>query len=254
MPPAQAGPGEGLSVLIEGAAALDIELSAEQIDLYRAYLDLLIAGNQRISLTSPAALADAERVHLLDSLSLIPLLRRFAPGAASLVDVGSGAGFPGLVLKIAEPKLRIALVESVGKKAEFLRDVASRLGLSDVAVVGRRAEEAAHDRALRGAFDVATARALAALPVVMELTMPFLRPGGVLLAQRGADAGADPEAAAAVAAELGGRVESVERPDGGSFAQHAVVVVRQERPAPWRYPRRTGVPAKHPLGGGGAEA
>src|SRR2546427_4801107 len=161
-----------MSALLDGAARLNIELGDAQL----ARLDQLGAalrdGNQRVNLTRITDPAEIETRHFLDSLSAaLPLIDRLRQGEPlRLVDVGSGGGMPGLPLKIAFPAVRVTLVESVGKKAAFLREVVEQLALTDVEVVGQRAEDAARDPRHRDAYTWATARALGTLAVVVELS------------------------------------------------------------------------------------
>src|SRR5579859_5169433 len=175
--------------LVDAAAQLGIHLT----DAGLAKLDQLGAalreGNRRVNLTRITDPAEIETRHFLDSLSAaLPVLDRLRQGEPlRLVDVGSGGGMPGLPLKIAFPQLHVTLVESVGKKADFLRETVAQLGLADVQVIGLRAELAGRDPDHRDAYDWATARGLAKLPVVIELCAPFLAPGGLLVAQRSGD-------------------------------------------------------------------
>src|SRR4051794_18700331 len=172
--------------LIDAAARLGIELSQGQLARFDQLGAALREGNQRVNLTRITAPAEFEVRHVLDSLSAaVPLLDRLRVGEAlRLVDVGSGGGMPGLPLKIAFPSLRLTLVESVNKKADFLRETVAQLGLTEVEVVAERAELAGRNPVHRDTYDWATARALATLPVVIELCAPFLGAGGLLVAQR----------------------------------------------------------------------
>ena len=165
--------------------------------------------------------------------------------AATLVDVGSGGGLPGLPLKIMVPRLEVTLVEADGRKAAFLTQACARLGLAGVWVVDRRAEDAAHDDGLREAFVVAVARALAPMPVLAELCLPFVRVGGRLLAQKTRDE--DLSAAARAIEMLGGGPLRVEPAPSKARSAGTVVVVDKVRPSPDVYPRRAGVPARRPL-------
>ena len=252
MDEASSGPalGAGWPTLAAGAKQAGFELTEHQVELFDRYLAGLSAWSGRANLVSASALADAERVLFLDSLALVPVLRREQPAAARLIDVGSGAGFPGLVLKLLLPELDVVLLEATRKKASFLTWMAEDLGLEGVQVRAERAEEAARDGALRDSFDVATARALGPLPVVLEIALPFCKTGGTLIAPRGASvAAAEAAACASAAAALGGRSAGVERPAVEGVAERtAIVVVEKTSATPPRFPRRTGIPAKRPLG------
>jgi 16S rRNA (guanine527-N7)-methyltransferase len=165
--------------------------------------------------------------------------------AQRVVDVGSGAGLPGLPLKIARPELEVTLIEADQAKAAFLVHACATLGLARVKVVARRAEEAGHDPRLREAFDAAVARALAPLPVLVELCLPLVRVGGRLLAQK--TAGEDPAAAGHAIEVMGGALTAVYPSPSGARSSGTVVVIDKIRPTPAAYPRRPGVPARKPL-------
>ncbi len=199
-----------------------------------AQLAELIAGWPGLVAGPPEALVD-------DCLVLLEHL----DGARTLIDVGSGGGLPGLPLKIARPELAVTLVEADGRKAAFLVRSCAELGLHDVRVVNRRAEEAAHDPELREAFDVAVARALAPMPVLAELCLPFVRVGGRLLAQK--TAGEDVAAAARAIALLGGGAAAVHEARSAARSSGTVVIVEKLRPTPEAYPRRSGLPSRKPL-------
>lgn len=176
-----------------------------------------------------------------DCLVLVPYLA----DVRKLVDVGSGGGLPGLPLKIKVPALEVTLVEADGRKAAFLTDACARLGLSGVRVVGRRAEDAARDATMREAFDVAVARALAPMPVLVELCLPFVRTGGRLLAQKTRDEDLGPAARAIEL--LGGAPARVDPAPSRARAAGVVVVVEKVGSTPDAYPRRAGLPARRPL-------
>ena len=179
-----------------------------------------------------------------DSLVLLDHLGK----AVRVVDVGSGGGLPGLPLAIARPELEVTLVEADQAKAAFLVQACATLGLRKVEVVARRAEDAGRDLRYREAFDAAVARAVAALPVLVELCLPLVRVGGRLLAQK--TDREDVDAAAHAIGVLGGElVEVVQAP---SAARHSgtIVIVSKVRPTPDAYPRRAGVPARKPLSRG----
>lgn len=189
----------------------------------------------------PGLVAGPAAALVEDSLVLLDHL----PDAGRLVDVGSGGGLPGLALKIARPQLEVTLVESDQAKAAFLVQAAARLGLREVEVVDRPAEEVGRDRRYREAFDVAVARALAPMPVLVELCLPLVRVGGRLLAQK--TEAVDPRRAERAIALLGGELDSVVAAPSRSRATGTVVVVRKVGPTPDAYPRRPGVPRRKPL-------
>ena len=236
------------SVLQEGARRLGLGLSAKQERQFNLYQEGLAGWNRQVNLTSKTALAGIERVHFLDSLALVPLMQRDMPNALSLVDVGAGAGFPGVPVKLALPDLRLTLVEATSKKADFLRWLVAELGLSNVDVVAQRAEQLAHVPGYREAFDVATARALGPLAAVLELTLPFCRMEGMVMAPRAGDVADEVTSAAPIAHELGGHLRPPEpAPLPASRKGASIVLADKVAPTSPRYPRRAGLPAHRPL-------
>jgi 16S rRNA (guanine527-N7)-methyltransferase len=241
-----------VSALVDGARVLGIELSSAQLAQLDQLGAMLREGNQRVNLTRITEPAEIETKHFLDSLTAaIPWLDGLRAGRElRLVDVGSGGGIPGLPLKIAFPSLRVSLVESVRKKADFLRQTIEQLRLTDVDVLAQRAETVARDPAHRDTYDWATARALGSLPVVIELCAPFLQPGGLLVAQRGGDLDADLAAAAPAfkALKLWARVPIPVHLDGlATDGRRGLIVGEKYAATPDAYPRRPGLPRKRPL-------
>lgn len=194
----------------------------------------------------PGLVAAPDRALIDDSLALLGFL---PPGPLRLIDVGSGGGLPGLPLKIARPELRLTLLEANHRKAAFLVQAAAKLGLEGVEVVAERAEIAGRDPRYREAFDVATARALAPLPVLVELCLPLVAVGGRLLAMK-TEGGAEVAAAAAAIRRLGGQLEEVGVAASEARSLGRVVVVAKIAPTPAEFPRRPGLPARRPLDGG----
>lgn len=223
-----------------------LSLSPQQQTQYERYLVLLLEWNARLNLTAVRTPDEILTRHFLDALSCT--LATGNLDGASVVDVGSGAGFPGLPLKIAFPHMRLTLIESVGKKARFLETAVAACDLSDVAVLSLRAEEAGQDVAHRERFDWAMARAVAELRVLAEYLLPLCRVGGHMLAQKGVRA-ADETAAARTAIQmLGGgepRLMPVQLPDQPEKSY--LIVVDKINATPAKYPRRPGMPLKRPL-------
>jgi 16S rRNA (guanine527-N7)-methyltransferase len=238
-----------VSALVEDAERLGIQLGEGQL----ARLDQLGAalreGNRRVNLTRVTDPAEIETRHFLDSLSAaVPLLDRMRQGEVlRLVDVGSGGGMPGLPLKIVFPRLRVTLIESVNKKAEFLRETVAALGLTEVEVLAERAETAARQPEHRDAYDWATARALGTLPVVVELCAPFLSPGGLLVAQRSGDLDGDLLGAAPAFKALHLWSRTPIYLGLAALPRHGLIVGEKYAPTPAAYPRRPGMARKRPL-------
>lgn len=239
------------------AAAEDQGLAAyltpEALAAYRAYAAALLQANESLNLTRLTRPDELALQQVLDSLVCLRGLPadQGPQTPLSLVDVGSGAGLPGLALRIACPAWRLTLVESVAKKAAFLRTVAAlpALHMADTVVLAARAEDAARLPEHRAAYDLATARAVAALPVLAEYLLPFLRVGGRALALKGAEAAEEARSAAGAIRKLGGELVELlpYRLPGLDQARHLVVIEKRHPTAP-AYPRRAGLPTARPLG------
>jgi len=237
---------------LDGACTLGLKLTADQKAAFQLYYEELIAWNAKFNLT---AITDYEQVqirHFLDSLSCLLVQEAKAmlcrPGTR-IIDVGSGAGFPGIPLKLVCPGGRFTLLEATGKKVTFMEHLIGRLGLRTVTAVKARAEELAHDPSHREQYDLALSRAVAELPVVAEYTLPFCKVGGWAVAQKGEAGAAEAWTAEKAISLLGGelrRVVPVELP--GLAENRSLVVIEKVHPTPVAYPRRSGLPSKRPLG------
>jgi 16S rRNA (guanine527-N7)-methyltransferase len=241
-----------LALLPAIARAEGLPLTDAQLRQFARYRDLLLDSNTRMNLTAVTDPIEIERRLFLDGLRLLPAIDRLTSGRnpPRMIDIGSGGGFPGLVLKIARPGLDVTLVDATGKKIRFLNAVIASLGLEGVRALQARAEELGRDERFRGAFDLVTARAVAPLPVLLEYAMPLARVGGVGLFPKGRDLAAELASAEAAASILGARVESAELLPGG---ETRLVETRKQAPTPANYPRRPGLPSQAPLGTQGAE-
>lgn len=214
----------------------------------RVYLRLLVEEGSRLNLTSLKEPEAVERRHFGESLALLDALESLGAVGSPVIDIGSGAGFPGLPIKIARPDLRMTLLEATGKKARFLELAVRELELDAVTVVWGRAEEVAHDAAHRGAYALALARAVAPLPTLVELALPFLQVGGCLAAPKGSGAAREVREAANALHLCGGEVDTIQplRVPGPGPAP-TLVLIRKSAETPGQYPRRPGMPAKRPL-------
>lgn len=226
------------------AAAWGLALNERQIAQFHRYLDELIVWNDRVNLTAVRDRAAMVRRHLLDSLWLA---RDWPAQPANLLDIGSGAGFPALPLKILYPDLPVTLVEATGKKAEFLRHMIDCLELDGVRVLNERIETVGRHPAEREQYDIVTARAVAELRVLVEYALPLLRIGGRLLAPKGRDPEAEIAAARNALALLGGEISLCQPVDIPGEERRSLVIVTKIAPTPARFPRAVGVPAHRPL-------
>jgi len=225
---------------------LGLQLSRPQLSALSLYERELLDWNTRFNLT---AIRDPQEIHIkhfLDSLTCLLALRDSPPDR--LIDIGTGAGFPGIPLKIVYPKMQLTLVESVGKKAQFCRHVVTILDLHGVEVVQGRAEALGQDPAHREQYDWAVARAVAVLPVLSEYLLPLVRVGGRMLAMKGESGPAEAHAAESALRILGGHLRQllpVMLP--GVAEERYLVVIDKVAATPDGYPRKVGVPAKRPL-------
>jgi 16S rRNA (guanine527-N7)-methyltransferase len=243
-----------MEILIEGARTLGFDLTTRQIEQFETYYAMLVDWNSRINLT---AITDPEGVqvrHFLDSLTVGAALRgemsaaRPDPGF-SLIDVGTGAGFPGVPLKIVWPEMKLVLVDSIGKKTTFLRELVGAFGLEGVEVVTARAEEIGQDEKHRGRYDAVTARAVASLPVLCEYCLPLAKVGGWMAAPKKGDISLELEQAKKASKPVGGgelKVHTFTLP--GEDEERFVVTIEKGKATPPGYPRRVGLAKSKPLG------
>lgn len=221
------------------AAMLPLELSAETVEKIRSFCAQLFEYNQHTNLVSKADAPNLVREHIVDALSLVNLI--IAHGTIrKLIDIGSGAGFPAMILAIAIPDLQVTFVESVGKKARFLQQVATTLGIDNrTTILNERAEDLAHKKGYREQYGYATARAVGSLALLSELTIPFLRTGGWLLAQK-SQKQVEVETAEArpIITALGGDVRETVIPNTVAVGREvAIIEVVKLTPTPLKYPR-----------------
>lgn len=237
-----------MRTLAQGVKQLRFHLRPDQAQAFRAYADELAAARPRLRLTALTDPEAVQRRHFLEPLALLVALERIGALGETAIDIGSGAGFPGLPIKIVRPALSLTLLEAHAKRAAFLERLVHRLGLRGVTVVNGRAEDAAHEPGQRQAYDLALARAVAPLPVLVELALPFLRLGGALAAPKGSAARREVKEAAAALQACGGLLESV-RPLAVPYTETppTLVIVRKVSDTPQRFPRHPGIPAKRPL-------
>ena len=241
---------EDFAPLTQGARTLGLELTAEQVALFAQFRCELLDWNQRVNLTAIADPALVLTRHFLDALTVVlavPAQHRARP--LRVVDVGAGAGLPGLALKIVLPHWQIAELDSVGKKTRFIAHVAHVLGLQGVTVLTGRAEDLAREREHRERYDLCLARGVAPLRVLAEYTLPFCAVGGLTIAMKKGDITRELDEGRRAVGQVGGRLEPLVRvpalPDLGD--ERVLVLCHKVRPTLPHLPRAAGIPAKRPL-------
>lgn len=228
-------------------AALGFEMPAEVLDRLAAYLDLILEANQTTNLTAIRHREQAWSRLIVDSLTPLPGLPEDDENL-KLIDIGTGAGLPGVPLAIARPDVAVTLVEATGKKIAFLHSVIDKLGLTNTTAVQERAENLGQDAAHRGKYDIAVSRAVGPMPVVLEYSLPLLKLGGRVLAMKGPKAEAELEASGDALLKLGGGEVVVVEAYPESFDNELVIVsVLKEAATPKEFPRLPGLPKKMPL-------
>ncbi len=238
-----------MDLLIAGAKDLGISLNADHLRAFRRYAEALVEWNQRFNLTAITDDVGIQIRHLLDSLScLLALESQGRLNQARVIDVGTGAGFPGLPLKILRPNIRLTLLESTAKKVRFLEHIVGLLALENVTMLHGRAEEMGRWVDHRESYDWALARAVAEMSVLAEYLVPLVKVGGQVLAQKGENAPAEVQRAEFAVTTLGGRVRRLVPVEMHGLAETRYLVVLDKVAAtPAKYPRRPGMPSKRPL-------
>jgi 16S rRNA (guanine527-N7)-methyltransferase len=232
------------TMLEEGAAYFSAKLGAAQIAQLMKYKDLLLEWNSRMNLTAIEEDRDVIVKHFIDSFSILPFLKN---SGERLVDVGTGAGFPGIPVKIAFESTDVLLLDSLDKRITFLKTVIGELGLTGIGALHSRAEEAGANAALRESFDISTARAVANLPVLLEYCMPLVKPGGMFIAMKGSST-EELDSSKKALDLLGGGLEEVrELTLPFSDIKRNLIIIRKLRQTPTKYPRKSGKPSKEPL-------
>ena len=238
------------------ASKLNVSLDDSQLNQFNAYYELIIEKNKVMNLTAITEKDEVIMKHFVDSLAIvnIPEFNKCMASGGRLIDVGTGAGFPGIPLKIAFPSLEIVLLDSLMKRVHFLEEVIDTLGLTSITAIHGRAEEAAHDKGisvnmpLRGQFDIVTSRAVANLSALSEYSLPFVKAGGYYIPYKATDIDTELKDAKAAITKLGGKYIRTDRftlPD--SDIERSWIVVRKETASPKKYPRKAGDIKKSPL-------
>lgn len=230
----------------KGLIDLGISLSEEQLAQFLKYYELLIEKNRVMNLTAITDFQEVVQKHFLDSLSLVKVLEKKPVGR--ILDMGTGAGFPGIPIKIAFPDCSMTLVDSVNKKIGFIQGVVQELDLHNVEAIHGRVEDLGHDVSHREQYDLVVSRAVAFLPALAEYCLPFVKVGGVFLSYKSIKVDEEIPAGKKAIQVLGGRLEKDVRFQlPGTEMERAFLFIEKEKPCPKKYPRKAGTPTKTPI-------
>ncbi|EEJ41817.1 16S rRNA (guanine(527)-N(7))-methyltransferase RsmG [Leuconostoc mesenteroides] len=232
---------------IEALSSAGITLTTQQVRQFERYYELLVATNEHVNLTAITEKKDVYLKHFYDSLTVAMYEQKLKSSESTLIDIGTGAGFPSLPLKIAFPDLKITMVDALKKRVNFLQEVVDTLDLTGVEIVHGRAEDIGQNPKYRENFDYATARAVARTSVLAEYTLPFVKIGGRFLVMKGSAAYQELLDGQKALAMLGGQVNEefvFKLPNGD---QRYIQIVDKKTKTPKKYPRQAGTPSKKPI-------
>ena len=229
---------------IKNNKVLNIEISEKKVELLYKYMELLKEWNEKINLTAITEDKDIIVKHFIDSLTIA----KYIKDGSSLIDVGTGAGFPGIPLKIFNENIRLTLLDSLNKRTVFLKDVVDKLGLENVEIIHGRAEDYAHNNVYRGTFDYAVSRAVAPLNTLLEYLVPYTKIDGCVIAMKGSNADEEIVESQNAISKLHTHIEKNERvylPDDAG--ERSIIILKKDGETDKMYPRKAGTPKKSPL-------
>lgn len=226
------------------AKEINIELTKNQLEQFYLYMNLLIEWNEKINLTAIIEPEEIIKKHFIDSLTI----SKYVEKNARIIDVGTGAGFPGIPIKIARDSVNVTLLDALNKRLNFLNEVIEKNNLKDIQTVHFRAEEAGKNKSYREKFDIATSRAVASLNVLVEYLLPLVRIGGKCICMKGSNIAEEIEVSKKAISTLGGEIERIEEFElPGSDMRRNIIVIKKMKDTPVKYPRKAGTPSKEPI-------
>ena len=235
---------EFINKMKENEKYFDFHFSVEQLEQFFAYMNLLIEWNEKMNLTAIVEPNEIILKHFIDSITILKEI----DNNSKIIDVGTGAGFPGVPLSIMNPTLKITLADSLNKRLIFLQEVVNQLGLKNIEIIHARAEELGKNKKYRENFDVATSRAVANLSTLSEYLIPLVKVGGKIISMKAGGAQEEIEAAKKAIKILGGKIEGIEEfklPQ--TEIERTIILIKKEEHPPNKYPRKAGVPSKEPI-------
>lgn len=230
--------------LIDKTKKINCKLNDNQLEQFYTYMDLLLEWNNKINLTAITEPEEVITKHFLDSLTIL----KYIKDNTQIADIGTGAGFPGLPLKIANPSLSVTLVDSLNKRINFLNEVIEQIGIDHIKTIHNRAEDFGQNKEYREMFDVAVSRAVARLNVLVEYLLPAVKVGGICICMKGPDAQEEIDEAENAIKLLGGRIADIFEfvlPD--TDLNRTIIIIEKVKNTPNKFPRKSGMPSKNPL-------
>ena len=230
--------------MIQLAKIIDIDFTETQIEKFYEYMNLLLEWNEKINLTAITEIDDIILKHFIDSITVL----KFIDDESSIIDVGTGAGFPGIPISIMKENTKVTLLDSLNKRIGFLNEVCSKINLKNIKTYHGRAEEFAQNNEHRGKYDIAISRADANLTTLVEYLIPYVKVGGYCICMKGPGVDEEIKQAEFAIKELGGRIEKIDNfllPN--SDIERNIIIIRKYKETPKKYPRKAGVPSKSPM-------
>lgn len=226
------------------AQKLEVNIDYEQAEKFYLYTNMLLEWNEKINLTAITDLDEIIQKHFIDSLTI----NKYIEENASIIDVGTGAGFPGIPVKIVRDDINVTLLDALNKRLNFLKEVIKQSKLTNIKTIHARAEEAGKNKNLRESFDIATSRAVAPLNVLVEYLLPLVKIGGKCICMKGSNAKEEIENSRKAISILGGKIAEIQELElPNSDMKRTIIVIKKEKNTPAKYPRKAGTPSKTPI-------